>query len=1277
MKKILIIIFGLIFLPKICGAMPPGTLVYRTSENGRMFGYSGDPLIYSEKGIVKNINSGHVGIYIGQENGVDYIVEALANGIVKTPADKFVNLGEGEKYLGAKIPKNLSAIQQAKVVAIAKSLVGKNLAYDFDFKTQKGPESGEWTCVGLTEKLYESANIYNPNNLGSLEYETSYYAIDITPDGFDNYSTVNSYGDCFSADYEYSKIAARVDILIPAPELVGFDVGLIKDDERYIFIPYTQYLQPSLSDITTDITMESYFNGSEVRGSTSKYALALRWSLINNPSSSLSTIARKTKEAVISLKNRIFGNGTDAAEIALVTENTSNQNVTSEDTTAKTGALINKATSTKLEDAEINDPKTTNTGKQATTAKTSTSKTVSTKTNSTQTNSVSNNKTNQNTNTINDSVEAASYYSPAKASENTVIAADSKVIETPKIATVSRIYATGNNKWIELYNPTDLDFDLAAAGYRLEKAKTAADPTLIMRIGKTEDGSYPGGTIIKARGTYMIVKSTASDYYLRQADAVATRDDFTWPSSGYTIYLGTGAISSNTDPDIVEALGYGANATYYQGDAPAPEITDNYSLNRQKGSGNNNLDFKLVKSDDPTIDWTIDNEEETSNTATSTIINTAASTSTISTTTHIIATTTPSISNSTNNIASTTSNIATSSPNQANTLPLLINGIYGSGVNDWIELYNPNNFAIDLYSNEYRLEKTKTAIDPALIMRIGDPLDGYYPGTTIINANGKYLIVRDDADQFFKDKASAIATRLDFSWLNSGYTLYLASGPVSSSTDEDIIDTLGFGLNATFWRGYNPAEAMKDGYSLSRTSNTGNNNLDYNLLKSDDPSIDWSEENSDTGTSMNIYNFSTSSYDLFSFPEPINSAGLEYVWHFDECTGSTTASSLGNSTLNVANHWKSGKYICSKEAGYDYGKIVGPLDKQIDINNFTISFWFKATQSYPRLSLTLANDQSDSINVTLEQGLMQFSGLANPSWRYYQDFAFDNTWRQATLVVNRNDGYWALYIDGEEVFYIDTYKMMPAMDLIELGGDNGPFAVDELAIWSRALTPDEIIDIRNSEAPFSPVYLPEAQQIPKLKHFWNFNEGIGTTTRDLIGNTDLPIDKNAWTNIDVNNSALNNNSGRIINVNFPEIDSSDLSLTFWWRSSNTYYRNESRVALRNETSANILSLIPSQFVSGYVYSNAYSYFSSGENQTIPNDLNWHLLALSYDSYRNLLRFYVDGVEKGSRSYIWGAEIPLINALEIVSEQGQTEIDNLGIWEGALSPAQIQEIFANN
>jgi hypothetical protein len=159
---------------------------------------------------------------------------------------------------------------------------------------------------------------------------------------------------------------------------------------------------------------------------------------------------------------------------------------------------------------------------------------------------------------------------------------------------------TGNNDLIELYNPTSADIDLATGNYRLEKTKTALDPAILMRLGNAADGTYPGGTIIKAGGTYLIVRAEADATLKAKAQAIVATKTFTLESDGYTIYLGKDAISGPTDPDIVDYLGYGPSATYYEGSSPAPAISDNQVLQRKivngamQDSDDNGADFSLL-----------------------------------------------------------------------------------------------------------------------------------------------------------------------------------------------------------------------------------------------------------------------------------------------------------------------------------------------------------------------------------------------------------------------------------------------------------------------------------------------------------------------------------------------------------------------------------------------------------------------------------------------------------------------------------------------------------
>jgi hypothetical protein len=1285
-KKLLfktLLIIGLFFVPELCRAMPPGTLLYRTSGDGKMFGYSGDPLIYSEKGIMKNIYSGHVAIYIGKENGQDYIVEAMSGGIVKNPAKYFVNRADGETFLGARLPAAVNALQQARVVALAKNLVGKRLGYDFDFHTQKGPGDKEWTCVGLTEKLYESADILNPANLGDLEYDPAGYAINITPDGFDAESVVNDLGDCFSRSREFSKIARRTNILIPAPEIIGYDVGLEYRGNRYIFLPYTQFLQPALEAVAADVEISSAFSRAEVNGPMNTAALAARWSLINNPLSSLKIIGQTIKEAVVevaaktkeiaqNLASNIFGGGT---ETSLTLINDSSLSTTAASGSKKTVAVKKKTTATvKTKTAKttkstsaakstpnnlgikVSTSKTTDVeisaGKagslKVSTGQTTEVKAAATKASTTKISASKATKTNISVKAAVNHVTAATstYYNLVAESNNSTTvsssssssssgsssssssgssSAGSSAASHPQLASINRIYSTGDNDWVEIINTTDYDFDLAAAGYRLEKAKTAEDPSLLIRLGDADDGTYPGGTVIKAHDTYLIVSSGANSYYRQKADALVSREGFSWPGSGYTLYLGTGAISSSTDADIVDAVGFGEDATYFLGTGPAPEIIDNYILRRASSSSNNAFDFTLVLSDDPSVE---------------------------------IATSTPDTATSTSETATTTpetvADTATSTVAADLAQLILIRKIYSTGDNDWVELFNPTDYDIDLAASGHRLEKTVTAQDPGLLMRLGDASDGTYPGGTIIKAHDSYLIVRDEAGSYYLNQADAIATRTDFSWGGSGYSLYLGIDAISSTTDPDIIDLVGFGSDASYYLGDGPAPAITDAYILNRLHNTYNNSTDFTLIASDDPNA------IETEAAVNP--------DLFIFPTPLVSVGLTDIWHFSECYG--------------AGSWAVGKWDCARKLGYYHEPLNIPLSPAVDMNDgFSLSFYYKKSENTPSIRTVISNSAGDKFSIRTDASMLEIEGLPNSDFRYYEGIPNDYNWHKLTLVVNQAQDNWEVYIDGTRVIHENFLKNLPIMTNLEIRSDSVAVLLDELALWNRPLAAAEIKADYEADTPYSPVLARQAQTAAELLHFWSFEEDSGTTALDSVGGTVLNLAGNPWVGRSHNNYAIKvtapDGAHTGILENFPE--TKDLSLAFWWRDSSDPYNGQADVYLTggDNNEKNLFAVMADNFRLDYWFNGGYGILAEGLNKTIPGGSDWHYLTLVYDSYRYKLSFYVDGEEKASSSLIYMPDGEKITGIKIQTGGKEAEIDSLSLWQGALSPRQVKEIYANN
>jgi len=1273
-KWLYVIIISIFFIsPVVCSAMPPGTLLYRTSGNGRMFGYSQDPLIETADGILKNVYSGHVAIYIGRENGEDYIIEALGDGLVKTPARYFVNRAEGETFLGARIPKKATALQQAKVVSLAKSLASHKFAYDFSFLKQKGPDDGEWTCVGFTEKLYESANISNPNNLASLEYDENYYAVNITPDGFDNYSKVNNLGDCFSKEKEFSKIARRRELLLPAPELIGYDLGLEYNGERYIFLPYTQFLQKTLEPVAADITIASSFSGPEVRGNINVAALVLRWSLVNNPLSSLGNIARSIKEISIdafeatknlasNLNKSIFG-GENNTEIVYKDddlkdvsddkeENKASVKMTKADLNKLTPIAETKAADTSSENKKMKAASSTKVAAAKTASSTANKTTAKEKLNSAASN---NSEANQQITKAKNSTKkpaggstatTSAYYNHvtvhAASVPTTVISSTASTstantnnlplsIATNTILTkikINRIYSTGGNDFIELINSSSQDFDLAAAGIRLEKTKTAEDPSLLFRIGDLEDGEYPGGTIIKAGSKYLITGRNAYSLYKNQASALVDREGFSWGSSGYTIYLGRGPISSSNDADIIDAVGFGPNASYYQGTGPAPEIIDNHILSRFSFDNNNANDFKLILASDPSYISPQPDEVQ------------ATSTDEASEDNPII-------------VASSTSATSSSVAATSTIYSALINRIYSTGENDWIELINNGDYDFDLATANFRLEKSKSGEDPGLLIRFGNGDDAQYPGGTIIKAHDKYLIARDEASDYFKQQADAISLRDEFSWTGSGYTLYLGDGPISSSTDENIVDAIGYGPDAIYYQGTGPAPEIIDNYILNRVKETNNNQADFNLILSDDP---------------NIATSSATSTDLLEPQEAILSLGLTDLWHFDECYG------FGD--------WEVGKWECARALSYNSDTASGTTNQLIDYNSFSAAFYYKGVTGNSRVEFELSNNvyADRSISLNLHGGMIIVNNLPNSLGRYYLDTKIgDGSWHQLVLVVNQPADYWSIYLDGQEIIKEEFLADLNNFSSWRASNGGDAFLFDELAFWNRPLTAAEILENYLSFAPFSPVASRSLQINPELKHFWDFEEDMGATTTDSISGTILSIGDDSWYGRSHNNYAFNLISGREIIANLNEELSSDLSVTLWWKNSS--YPDMGRLNLylldSDSNEVNLFALILDSFRQSYWFNSNYGVFSEGIDLAIINDDKWHHIAMVYDSYRYSLTFYVDGVRKGSKSLIWMKPGHNLEQLSLYSNSGSVAIDELGLWKGALNESQIMNIYANN
>ena len=267
-----------------------GDLVYRDSD-GLIYGCDLDDATPIS-------NPGHVGIYIGNnlvihaygwmDIGGETKIKINCIGPVppQTPTfgfPPFMPHGDGSFFynnfcqkhgnsIGTKTHENLKDNPYAKrlrqnIVVLAKKQLGEE--YDADFDQQKGPNSGDWTCSGFVEKIYESCAqdiLIYAEDFGGSYGDTLWYkgGLDITTDGMDyqdncdgHFQSLTEFSGCWDPPLTFG-IGGR-----EFPEICSGWTCLAK----FFFYPYTQYLQSTLIDsfelppTPTNLMISSTHNG--------------------------------------------------------------------------------------------------------------------------------------------------------------------------------------------------------------------------------------------------------------------------------------------------------------------------------------------------------------------------------------------------------------------------------------------------------------------------------------------------------------------------------------------------------------------------------------------------------------------------------------------------------------------------------------------------------------------------------------------------------------------------------------------------------------------------------------------------------------------------------------------------------------------------------------------------------------------------------------------------------------------------------------------------------
>ena len=242
--------------------------------------------------------------------------------------------------------------------------------------------------------------------------------------------------------------------------------------------------------------------------------------------------------------------------------------------------------------------------------------------------------------------------------------------------------------------------------------------------------------------------------------------------------------------------------------------------------------------------------------------------------------------------------------------------------------------------------------------------------------------------------------------------------------------------------------------------------------------------------------------------------GLLSLWHFDEGSGTTTADAAPAArlaTLNGAVAWKTSaapialSMIATNCLRFDgaTGYVQVPHNTNLNAYPFTASAWFRTTNGAAVVQGIVSKYPDATGNGWTM--VVQSGHLRAFYYRTFANLAIDATsvavvsdggWHHAAMTVDAAGG--RLYLDGTVIgsgAWASTPSAPTNTEPLQIGRyynypDRFLGALDEITLWNRALTTNEVLSLKNR---------PLIGNETNLLGYWRLDEGLGTTAGDATG----------------------------------------------------------------------------------------------------------------------------------------------------------------------------------
>ncbi len=326
--------------------------------------------------------------------------------------------------------------------------------------------------------------------------------------------------------------------------------------------------------------------------------------------------------------------------------------------------------------------------------------------------------------------------------------------------------------------------------------------------------------------------------------------------------------------------------------------------------------------------------------------------------------------------------------------------------------------------------------------------------------------------------------------------------------------------------------------------------------------------------------------------------------------------------------------------------MVSPLDSSFNEDNFTIMFYYKNLHENSRPEIMLKNSQTDEfVKMKLYFDSTDFYNIPNAPFRDYSlTWPYGDEWHLFAWTLNKAENYIAIYLDGFEVYRVPMgVHRLPDLDTFILRGDNNYNLVDEVAIFSRALSSLEINEYYWSGMPLALrncALLPPEFGQPYIK--WPLESSEYSCSRFLGENISI----------------------------FPAVFGAERkSMSFLWKNNTMSNDFNFLISLVDSVGENIFGL---EFDKNniYHYFNGFKYETGDKynNYFSPNDA-WHPVVLTYDPYPFRFNLYIDGNLIGSWRHFWQKD-PDISSLKIFSDSKEVRVKDISVWNSCLNDDEV-------